>query len=521
MSDSSASLLPSPETPSNTAPSVAVLTARAASGRHRGDAIRSQIVAGRDMIGVNVSSAKPASVRVGRDVVDASLLAQNLGGQDVTSIVAGRDIRYSNQSTTRQIEVGGPGELAVVAGRDVDMGFSRGISTIGSILNTTLAGLGGADLSVVAGMGPGMNVEAFLQQVVAPSADYRDRLISTMHARQGAAPANFEAARAQFSSLDATEQLPYISDVFFSELVKSGREVNADPTLGFERGYAAIDALLPGSRSPEGGSGASPYAGDIRLAFSRIYTLADGNISLFAPGGLLNVGLANPPANLPVSRKPSDLGIVAQGAGDVRVFTGGDVLVNQSRMFTLGGGDIAVWSTTGDIDAGRGAKSSISAPPPRVVIDAQGNVQVDFGAAVAGSGIRTILTGKGITPGDVDLIAPAGIVNAGDAGIGSSGNINVAAQQVVGLDNIQFGGTSSGVPSETSSLGAALSGASAASTASSAAATGSVETRETEPQAAPLAQSAMTWLDVFVEGFGEETCKPTDEECLRRNRKSQ
>jgi hypothetical protein len=28
----------------------------------------------------------------------------------------------------------------------------------------------------------------------------------------------------------------------------------------------------------------------------------------------------------------------------------------------------------------------------------------------------------------------------------------------------------------------------------------------------------MNWLDVFVEGFGEEVCKPNDEECLRRNR---
>jgi hypothetical protein len=196
------------------------------------------------------------------------------------------------------------------------------------------------------------------------------------------------------------------------------------------------------------------------------------------------------------------------------------VLVNQSRVFTLGGGDIAVWSTLGDIDAGRGAKSAISAPPPRVIIDAQGNVQVDFGAAVAGSGIRTILTGANTHPGDVDLIAPAGIVNAGDAGIGSAGNINVAAQQVVGIDNIQVGGSSTGVPAETSNLGAALSGASAAGSASSTAGSSSVESREPEAQAAaPLAQTALGWLDVFVEGFGEETCKPTDEECLRRNRK--
>ena len=198
------------------------------------------------------------------------------------------------------------------------------------------------------------------------------------------------------------------------------------------------------------------------LAFSRIYTLADGDISLLAPGGLLNVGLANPPPGLAESTLASELGIVAQRAGSVRIFTHDDVLVNQSRVFTLRGGDIAIWSTVGDIDAGRGAKSAISAPPPtdprRSV---SGQVTLDFAGAVAGSGIRAIVTDENVEPGDVDLIAPAGIVDAGDAGIGSAGNLNVAAQQVVGLDNIQVGGTSTGVPAETSSLGAALSGASA------------------------------------------------------------
>ena len=189
-------------------------------------------------------------------------------------------------------------------------------------------------------------------------------------------------------------------------------------------------------------------------------------------------------------------------------------------MFTLGGGDISVWSTTGDIDAGRGAKSAISAPPPRITVDTQGNVVIDFGAAVAGSGIRTIVTADNVAPGDVDLIAPKGIVNAGDAGIGTAGNLNVAAQQVVGLDNIQVGGSSAGVPAETSNLGATLSSASTSSSSASASAASSVDQRSDATSAAPIAQSVLTWLDVFVEGFGDEVCKPNDAECLRRNSSS-
>jgi hypothetical protein len=109
-------------------------------------------------------------------------------------------------------------------------------------------------------------------------------------------------------------------------------------------------------------------------------------------------------------------------------------------------------------------------------------------------------------------------VNAGDAGIGSAGNLNVAAQQVAGLDNITAGGDTSGVPAETSSLGAALAGASATASASSSASDPSSDGPATQA-AAPLADSALGFLDVFLEGFGAEVCKPEDLDCLKRNQK--
>ena len=78
---------------------------------------------------------------------------------------------------------------------------------------------------------------------------------------------------------------------------------------------------------------------------------------------------------------------------------------------------------------------------------------MNFTGAVAGSGIRTIESEPDVPPGDVNLIAPVGYVNAGDAGIGSSGNINIAAQRVIGAANINFGGTATGVPPEVSGIG--------------------------------------------------------------------
>jgi hypothetical protein len=293
---------------------------------------------------------------------------------------------------------------------------------------------------------------------------------------------------------------------------------NATPKVGFTEGYAAIDALFPGSRAASAAPVSGIDAGDLTLQFSRIYTLSGGNIDLVVPGGLINVGLANPPSILS-SRSPSTLGIVAEGEGNVDIYTQSDVNVNSSRIFTLGGGDILIWSDQGSIDAGQGAKTSISAPPPAILVSDTGAVTLDFSGAAAGSGIRTIQTEPTTPAGNVDLIAPEGTVDAGDAGIGASGNINIAARSVIGATNINFGGTATGVPAQVSGIGASLAGASSASSSTSNAASNALAASTAEKDAAaPLAQTALTWLDVFVTGLGEENCKPDDIECLKRQK---
>jgi hypothetical protein len=254
------------------------------------------------------------------------------------------------------------------------------------------------------------------------------------------------------------------------------------------------------------------------MLFSRIYTLAGGDINLLAPGGRINAGLAVAPDNS--DKKPSELGIVAQKSGNVSIFANNDVLVNSSRIFTLLGGDIAIWSTLGNIDAGKGAKSSLSAPPPTVLVDDTGKVSLDFSGAVAGSGIRTIQTDTSVKAGNVDLIAPIGFVDAGDAGIGAAGNINIAAREVHGVDNIQVGGKSTGVPAATSGIAASLSGVSAvaAGASNSSSADASQDKDKKQEDAAPIAQAALSWLEVFVVGLGEENCRQDDVECLKRQK---
>ena len=497
-----------------------VIGAPFAGNIHAADPNPATVTAGDSVQNLRLSVPKAAQIVAGSDITDVTYSGENLNADDLTALVAGHDFAYSQAyGGGNGVSVGGPGAVDILAGRNVSLGFSQGVATTGNLLNPNLPTAQGADLTVATGLGTQPDFSGFVTAVIALSPTYQSKLVNYVEGLQGATGLSYPAAAAAFGNLTPQQQRPLIDAVFFNELLKSGRAYNTRPGAGFSEGYAAIDALFPGSRSGSAGAIAGSYAGDLTLAFSRIYTLSGGNIDLLVPGGLVNVGLANPPASLS-SRAPSTLGIVAEGAGDVNIYTRGDVDVNASRVFTLGGGNILVWSDEGSIDAGRGAKAAVSAPPPAVLINSDGTVTIDYSGAAAGSGIRTIQTNPDQALGSVDLIAPLGTVNAGDAGIGAAGNINIAARSVVGLSNISFGGTATGVPSQVSDLGATLSGASAAGSSTSTSATASAEAAQRADQNAnaPLTQTALSWLDVFVTGLGEENCKPDDLDCLKRQK---
>lgn len=52
----------------------------------------------------------------------------------------------------------------------------------------------------------------------------------------------------------------------------------------------------------------------------------------------------------------------------------------------------------------------------------------------------------GVPAGNVDLIAPLGTIDAGEAGVRSSGNVNLAALDIVNAANIQAQGNVTGAP---------------------------------------------------------------------------
>ena len=518
MSDAVSGSYASVGSPSGT---TAVKSAAFAGNIHSSDLTPALVTAGGNINTLVLSIPKAAQVTAGTDIVDVTYTGQNLGPTDQTVLRAGRDFVYSQAYGSHNgTSVGGPGQVDVLAGRNVSLGLSLGgVTTTGNLLNPNLPTLQGSDLTIATGLGTNPDFAGFLTSVIAPSTTYQAQLVNYVESIQGSAGLSFASAEAAFQAFTPQQQRPLVDKVFFNELLLSGRAFNTVPGSGFRQGYAAIDTLFPGSRAGSAGAVAGSYAGDLTLAFSRIYTLSGGNIDLVVPGGSIDVGLANPPSSL-TGRAASSLGIVAQGAGDVNIYSRGSVNVNASRIFTLGGGNILAWSDEGSIDAGRGAKTAVSAPPPSVLINADGTVTLDFSGAAAGSGIRTIQTNPKQALGSVDLIAPLGTIDAGDAGIGAAGNINLASRAVVGLDNIQFGGNSAGVPAEVSNLGASLAAASSAGSSAANTATSSSEAAQRAEQnaAAPLAQTALSWLDVFVTGLGEDNCRTDDLECLKRQK---
>ncbi len=141
------------------------------------------------------------------------------------------------------------------------------------------------------------------------------------------------------------------------------------------------------------------------------------------------------------------------------------------RIFTLRGGNEIIWSSKGNIAAGSSAKTVQSAPPTQVLIDPQSaDVQTNLSGLATGGGIGVLATVTGVPPGDVDLIAPTGTIDAGDAGIRATGNFNAAANQILNAGNIQVSGVSSGVPvSSAPSLGSLAVASTTAGAASSAA----------------------------------------------------
>jgi len=344
-------------------------------------------------------------------------------------------------------------------------------------------------------------------------------------------------ARAFFAALPAEQQTAFLRNVYYAELKAAGREYTAvdGPREGsYLRGREAIATLLP-TKDAQGGeiaykgdltmfSSALYYEGNLETPAARrplpgqtylseaewiaagrpttgvryyrvndagIHTDFGGDIHLLVPGGRALVGVDG--GFLPGAGS----GVLTQGEGDINIYSRGSLLLGQSRIFTTFGGDILAWSAEGDINAGRGSKTTVVYTPQRRVYDSVGNVALSPNTPNTGAGIATLNPIAEVTPGDIDLIAPLGTIDAGEAGIRVSGNVNLAALQVLNADNIQVQGKAVGIPVVAAVNVSALTSASAAANTAVQAAQEMVK-RQTQ-------QTRPSTISVQVLGFGSET----------------
>jgi len=290
------------------------------------------------------------------------------------------------------------------------------------------------------------------------------------------------------TDLTAEEKALLELQLFTIALRDNGRDYNDEAATDYKSyasGENAIKALFSGSSA----------AGSITTWSRDIRTKNSGNITIMAPGGALTL------ANTAVGSTLAPAGIVTEHGGGINIYTQQKVDIGIGRIFTLRGGDIMIWSDKGDIAAGSSAKTVASAPPTRVLIDPQSlNVLTDLAGLATGGGIGVLATVEGVPPGNVDLIAPIGVIDAGDAGIRSSGNLNLAATKVLNADNIAASGSTAGAPPAAPPPAAPnVSGATAASTASAA---NNAAAQQVAKQAEQQADDSPSLFDIEVLGYG-------------------
>ena len=557
-------------------------------------------------------------VRAGRDITNLGLTLQNLSPDDVSQVRADTgDVR------TAGIEIRGPGELVVQAGRDVDLGQSEvravlgGLAATGNNANPNLPNSNAARLTVVAGVGGNIDTAGFkaaYDALVALNGN-ADQILAFYRALNG------DPDRAAVTSANGVQDLvgrdatyaPYVALVSrypvvltaYQNAAKSAslplgasaeatqanalyallnkesdaaKIINAKSVADLVQGtqggaayagFEALDAKYPlvfADYRARLSSGAHPAGltpiifsqaladitasvvpvagvtgGSIFTYHSSIQTYGDGaapdpgcsgqcagqgDINLWVPRGNVIAGLTTPALG-------TTIGVVTNGGGAIRSVLSGDFTINQGKVLTAQGGDILIYSSAGSVDAGRGAKTSVSTPPPTrtpitTVVDGETVVvgyQYTLPASASGSGIQTLSSDPdGLGPrsapraGSVYLFAPAGTIDAGEAGIRSGGNIVINAQTVLNGSNIAASGSSVGVPVvATGSLASSLATGGAPTTASKTGddAAGNAAAAARAAVAAGALQKP-TILTVEVMGFGDKNCKEKDKDCFAK-----
>ncbi|HET6464762.1 MAG TPA: filamentous hemagglutinin N-terminal domain-containing protein [Nitrospiria bacterium] len=175
-------------------------------------------------------------------------------------------------------------------------------------------------------------------------------------------------------------------------LVSAGGDINLATSQGIDQRYLNVptnDYVPEGLLEIEAG-------GNLEMTQSTIVTYNGAAIHIHGldgpdspVGGSVNIGTNHSTGFSPFG---TYLGVLTLRGGEIDIKATGDVNVNKSRVATLGGGDIQILSTNGDINAGSGGKNEkVEFIVEEVAKDSQGNIigKSYLEAKVPGSGIFT------------------------------------------------------------------------------------------------------------------------------------
>lgn len=515
---------------------------------------------------LRILTAEATNIYAGKDLSSINLNFQNINSDDISSIQLGGSLRFPNirrssdgglTQDNSSIVISGPGILQIIAAEEIDLGGSAGIRSIGNLSNPFLQDQG-ADVLLLAGVGL---ERSFLESVTSAdfisileqfrTGDLDDQLRAdgvvgivngdrpsfsvnsefTPYQRQQAGvlvdeleqiiqqiiisfaeqttggPVTLREATAIYDQSDQLTKRQVNSEIIFSFL-RSSIELATIPTLNpsdirsqsdlleenWDLGFAIIEKFFPQNGLEQG---------EITLFNSTIQSLEGGAINLIVPGGGIDAGL---PSVVEGARSVDEIGIISQGIGGINILARNNVAVNSSRIFAIGGGDVTIWSSLGNVDAGRGAQDSLRVPPPTTTIDENGNIQVEFSAAISGSGIGTFTTSDDDPTGSAFFGIPNGFLDAGAAGIRIAGDATFGAQEIRGTEAISIGGDSvaPGLSDSGPPIALTTQADSSSTAASDAATEGATSSAGDQQNEDGLANSALKWLEVFILGFGDE-----------------
>lgn len=240
---------------------------------------------------------KASLVSAGGDILNLRISGQNLQGDDLSEVRAGGSYRAGQLG---DLTWAGPGTLALAAGRDIDLGNSAGISTIGNQRNAQLPAQG-ASLRLTAATAGTLDLAvldaSYLTDGASPlSQQHRDALRDFVRAALAAPTLDFAQARTLFAGFPAPAQQRLAQQLLAAEfgaryldaaaptaaavtagLRQAWQQRLADIVAGAEAALAAGDdaavLVLPGRELLRGGAAIRGYVATLRsLDFDRVDT---------------------------------------------------------------------------------------------------------------------------------------------------------------------------------------------------------------------------------------------------------